>query len=79
LKDVVVQATFEALWKKLGKIIERLGRLVKLYAKHPPQGWNMIKFRHNELQVSHKKTFIKGYDGANVLKWNLQNEPFVVR
>jgi len=30
LKDVIVQVAFEALWKKLGKIIKRLGRLVKL-------------------------------------------------
>jgi hypothetical protein len=33
LKDVVVLTTFEM--KKLGKIIERLGRLVELYAKCP--------------------------------------------
>ncbi len=30
LKDVVVQTTFEVLWRKLGKIIKRLGRLVEL-------------------------------------------------
>jgi hypothetical protein len=30
LKDGVVQIVFEALWKKLGKIIERLGRSVEL-------------------------------------------------
>ncbi len=30
LKDVIVQAMFEAMWRKLGKIIERLGILVEL-------------------------------------------------
>jgi hypothetical protein len=35
LKNVVVLTTFEMIWKKLGKIIERLGRLVELYAKCP--------------------------------------------
>jgi len=36
LKDGVVKVVFEVLWKNLGKIIERLGRLVELKAKHPP-------------------------------------------
>jgi hypothetical protein len=35
------------LWKKMGKKIERLGRLVKLLAKHLPLGLNMIKFGHD--------------------------------
>jgi len=30
LKDVIVRVASEALWRKLGKIIKRLGRLVKL-------------------------------------------------
>jgi len=30
LKDMVIQTTFETLWRKVGKIIKRLGRLVKL-------------------------------------------------
>jgi hypothetical protein len=30
LKDVVVQITFEVLWKKMGKIIKRLGKWVEL-------------------------------------------------
>jgi hypothetical protein len=30
LKDVVVRVASEALWKKLGKIIKMLGRLVEL-------------------------------------------------
>jgi uncharacterized lipoprotein len=30
LKNVIVQTTFEALWKRLGKIIEKLGRLGEL-------------------------------------------------
>jgi len=29
-RDGVVQIVFKALWKKLGKIIERLGKLVEL-------------------------------------------------
>jgi hypothetical protein len=29
LKDGVIQIVFKMLWKKIGKIIERLGRLVK--------------------------------------------------
>jgi hypothetical protein len=30
LKDVLIQATSEVMWKKMGKIIKRLGRLVEL-------------------------------------------------
>jgi hypothetical protein len=30
LKDVLIQATSKMMWRKWGKIIERLGRLVKL-------------------------------------------------
>jgi hypothetical protein len=30
LKDGVIQVLFKALWKILGKLIERLGRLVEL-------------------------------------------------
>jgi hypothetical protein len=30
LKDVVIQVMFEMLWKKMGKIIERLGKLIEL-------------------------------------------------
>jgi hypothetical protein len=30
VRDEVVQVVYEVLWKKLEKIIERLGRLVKL-------------------------------------------------
>ncbi len=30
VKDEVVQVVYEMLWKKLEKIIERLGRIVKL-------------------------------------------------
>jgi hypothetical protein len=55
LKDVV-WTTSKALWRKLGKIIKRLGKLVKLQGKHLPQGWNMIKYKHNGLQMPCKKT-----------------------
>jgi hypothetical protein len=30
---MVVQVTFGTLWRKMGKIIERLGRLIELKAK----------------------------------------------
>jgi hypothetical protein len=49
LKDVVVQTTYEVLWKKLEKVIEKLGKLIELEAKHPPLDQNMIKFGHNGL------------------------------
>jgi hypothetical protein len=39
----------------------------------------MIKFEHSGLQVSHKKTCWKRYDGVNALKWNIEIEPFVVQ
>jgi hypothetical protein len=35
--------------KKIGKIIERLGRVVELSIKHAPLGQNMIKFEHDGL------------------------------
>jgi hypothetical protein len=38
---------FEAMWRKLGKIIERLGILIELYTKCSPQGQTMIKFGHD--------------------------------
>jgi hypothetical protein len=38
----------------------------------------MIKFRHDGLQVFYQRTCLKGYDDANVPKWNLENKPFVV-
>jgi hypothetical protein len=39
----------------------------------------MIKFGHDELQMSYQKACWKGYDGANTPKWNLEIEPFVVQ
>jgi hypothetical protein len=38
----------------------------------------MIEFGHNVLQISHKKTCWKRYDGVDVPKWNLKIKPFVV-
>jgi hypothetical protein len=35
----------------MGKIIERLGKLIKLEAKHPFRGQNMIKLKHNKSQI----------------------------
>jgi hypothetical protein len=32
---MVIQVTFGALWRKMGKIIERLGKLIELEAKCP--------------------------------------------
>jgi hypothetical protein len=40
---------FEKLWKKLGKIVERLGKLIEPSVKCLPQGSNMIKFEHDGL------------------------------
>jgi hypothetical protein len=37
----------------------------------------MIKFGHNGLYIFHQKPCWKGYDGVDVLKWNLEVEPFV--
>ncbi len=37
----------------------------------------MIKFGHDGLRISCKKTCWKGYDGVDVLKWNFEVEPFV--
>jgi hypothetical protein len=45
--DGEVQVVFKVLWKRLEKLIENLGRLVELYAKHLTLGQNMIKFGHN--------------------------------
>jgi len=39
----------------------------------------MIKFEHNGLQISCQKACYRGYDDANVPKWNLEGEPFVVQ
>jgi hypothetical protein len=77
LRDRVVQVAYEMLCKKLGKIIEKLGRLFELQTKHLPLGKNMIKFGHDGLQMSYWKTCWKGYDGVDVLRWNLEVEPIV--
>jgi hypothetical protein len=37
----------------------------------------MTKFRHDGLQMSHWKACWKRYDGGDILKWNLEVEPFV--
>jgi hypothetical protein len=47
LINEVIQIMFKKLWKKLKNLIKGLGRLVKLYTKHPPMGQNMMKFEHN--------------------------------
>jgi len=39
----------------------------------------VIKFKHDGLHLSCRKTCCKGYDGAYVSKCNLEVEPFVVR
>jgi hypothetical protein len=39
----------------------------------------MIKCEHNGPQISCQRTYYKGFDGANILKWNLEIEPFVVQ
>jgi hypothetical protein len=65
--------------EKIGKIIEKLGTLVELQAKHPPLGQNMIKFGHNGPQISCHRACWRGYDGANASRWNLEVEPFIVR
>jgi hypothetical protein len=39
----------------------------------------MIRFKHNRLQISHRRTCWKGYDGADTMRWNFEVEPFVVR
>jgi len=44
-----------------------------------PLGQNMINFEHNRRQMSCQKTCWKGYDGANILRWNFEVEPFVVQ
>jgi hypothetical protein len=60
-----------------GKIIERLGKLIKFKAQHPLQGQNMIKFKHNRSQISCRKHVEKRYDGANAPIWNYKIKPFV--
>jgi hypothetical protein len=38
----------------------------------------MIKFEHDGIHISHQIACWEGYDGANILGWNLEVEPFVV-
>jgi hypothetical protein len=37
----------------------------------------MIKFGHDGLQIFHRRTYLKMYDGEDVLRWNFEVEPFV--
>jgi hypothetical protein len=37
----------------------------------------MIKFKHNGPHMSYSKACWKWYDGADVLRWNLEVEPFI--
>jgi hypothetical protein len=39
----------------------------------------MIKFEHDGLQMSCWRVCWKEYDGVDVLKWNLEIEPFVAQ
>jgi hypothetical protein len=39
----------------------------------------MIKFEHDELYISYRKTCQRGYDGVNALRWNLKVQPFVAQ
>ncbi len=39
----------------------------------------MIKFEHDGFQISCQRACRKRYDGANILRWNFEVEPFVVR
>ncbi len=50
-----MQVEYKMLCKKLGKIIERQGKLVEIYTKRLPLGHNMIKFRHNGPQMYRQK------------------------
>ncbi len=68
---------FETFWKRLGKLIKRVRKLIELSTKYPPLGKNMIKFEHDGLQISCQKICWKGYDGVNASRWNLEVEPFV--
>jgi hypothetical protein len=37
----------------------------------------MIKFEHNGPWISYQRACLKGYDGADILRWNLEAKPFV--
>jgi hypothetical protein len=39
----------------------------------------MIESKPNGLQVSCQKTCCNGYDGVNILRWNLEVERFIVQ
>jgi hypothetical protein len=64
------------LWKKLGKIIGKLRKLIN-YKLTPTLRLEHNKFEHNGPQISFHRTCWKTYDGANIPRWNLEVEPFV--
>jgi len=53
--------------------------LVEPYAKHLPQGQSKIKFKHDGLYLLCWRACWKGYDGANVAKWNSKVKTFVAQ
>jgi hypothetical protein len=77
LRDGVVQVAYKNVVEKTRKIIEKMGRLVKLQAKHPPLGQNMIKFELHGPKISSWRTCWKNYGGANASRWNLEVEPLL--
>ncbi len=44
-----------------------------------PLGQNIIKFKHNKLQISHWIACWKRYDRGDTMKWNFEVEPFVLQ
>ncbi len=66
------------IWSIVEKIRENNWKTKKTN-QFVSQGQNVINFKHNGPHLSCQKTYCRGYDGAYVLKWNLEVEPFVAR
>jgi hypothetical protein len=67
----VMQKTKEDNWKA--------GKTNQIISQNLPLGQNMIKFKHDGPQISHRRTCWIRYDDVDASKWNFEVEPFFVQ
>ncbi len=68
------------VWSVVQKIREnnqKVRKSSRVVTKHLPLGQNMIKSGHNGPQMSLQKVCWKGSNGADILRWNFEVEPYV--
>jgi hypothetical protein len=65
--------------EKTGENNRKVGKIGQFGNQAPPLAQNMIKFKHDGLEISRWRTCWKRYDGVDTPRWNLEIEPFVAQ